>query len=139
MLASDVAKSISQSLYKEAVVCRMNDRLVDLTHPLQEDCELTFYTLKDQEGLNVMRHSVHVLAQALTRLYPDVKLTIGPVIEHGFYYDIDLDESISEADLNKIEKEMKKIHSENLKFERQNLSYAEAKIFLKIILTSWNL
>lgn len=57
MLASDVAKSISQSLYKEAVVCRMNDRLVDLTHPLQEDCELTFYTLKDQEGLNVMRHS----------------------------------------------------------------------------------
>ena len=57
VLASDVAKSISQSLYKEAVVCRMNDRLVDLTHPLQEDCELTFYTLKDQEGLNVMRHS----------------------------------------------------------------------------------
>lgn len=51
VLASDVAKSISQSLYKEAVVCRMNDRLVDLTHPLQEDCELTFYTLKDQEGL----------------------------------------------------------------------------------------
>ena len=84
LLASDVAKSISQSLYKEAVVCRMNDRLVDLTHPLQEDCELTFYTLKDQEGLNVMRHSAHVLAQALTRLYPDVKLTIGPVIEHGF-------------------------------------------------------
>ena len=85
VLASDVAKSISQSLYKEAVVCRMNDRLVDLTHPLQEDCELTFYTLKDQEGLNVMRHSApYVLAQALTRLYPDVKLTIGPVIEHGF-------------------------------------------------------
>ncbi|WP_145437108.1 threonine--tRNA ligase [Staphylococcus haemolyticus] len=132
VLASDVAKSISQSLYKEAVVCRMNDRLVDLTHPLQEDCELTFYTLKDQEGLNVMRHSAaHVLAQALTRLYPDVKLTIGPVIEHGFYYDIDLDESISEADLNKIEKEMKKIHSENLKFERQNLSYAEAKNIFK--------
>lgn len=60
MLASDVAKSISQSLYKEAVVCRMNDRLVDLTHPLQEDCELTFYTLKDQEGLNVMRHSAYL-------------------------------------------------------------------------------
>ena len=60
VLASDVAKSISQSLYKEAVVCRMNDRLVDLTHPLQEDCELTFYTLKDQEGLNVMRHSARL-------------------------------------------------------------------------------
>ena len=83
VLASDVAKSISQSLYKEAVVCRMNDRLVDLI--LFKKTVNSHFTLKDQEGLNVMRHSAaHVLAQALTRLYPDVKLTIGPVIEHGF-------------------------------------------------------
>ena len=81
VLASDVAKSISQSLYKEAVVCRMNDRLVDLTHPLQEDCELTFY---DRRFKCNATFCLYVLAQALTRLYPDVKLTIGPVIEHGF-------------------------------------------------------
>lgn len=132
VLARDVAKSISTSLFKAAVVCRVNGTLVDLTYPLQEDCELTFYTLEDAEGIEAMRHTAaHVLAQALTRLYPQVLLTIGPVIDNGFYYDIDLDESISEVDLNKIEKEMKKIQSENLDIVKENVSYDEAKALFK--------
>ncbi|WP_180530692.1 TGS domain-containing protein [Staphylococcus haemolyticus] len=132
VLAKEVAQSISQSLYKEAVVCRVNDRLVDLTHPLQADCELTFYTLKDQEGLNVMRHSAaHVLAQALTRLYPDVKLTIGPVIENGFYYDNTLYKSIREANLNEIVNKMNKVHIIKIKIVRQDIGYAEARNILK--------
>ncbi|MFC6293425.1 threonine--tRNA ligase [Macrococcus epidermidis] len=132
ILASEVAKSISNSLFKEAIVCRVNGTLVDLTYPIHQDSELSFYNINTAEGIEVMRHSTaHILAQAIKRIYPNALLSIGPVIENGFYYDIDLDQSISESDLSKIEKEMKKIQKENLTFIRSEVSYEEAKIVFK--------
>lgn len=132
ILASEVAKSISNSLFKEAIVCRVNGTLVDLTYPIHQDSELSFYNINTVEGIEVMRHSAaHVLAQAIKRIYPNALLSIGPVIENGFYYDIDLDQSISESDLSKIEKEMKKIQKENLTFIRSEISYEEAKNIFK--------
>lgn len=132
ILASEVAKSISNSLFKEAIVCRVNGTLVDLTYSIHQDSELSFYNINTVEGIEVMRHSAaHVLAQAIKRIYPNALLSIGPVIENGFYYDIDLDQSISESDLSKIEKEMKKIQKENLTFIRSEVSYEEAKNVFK--------
>ncbi|UTH13853.1 threonine--tRNA ligase [Macrococcus equipercicus] len=132
ILASEVVKSISNSLFKEAIVCRVNGTLVDLTYPIHQDSELSFYNINATEGIEVMRHSTaHVLAQAIKRIYPNALLSIGPVIENGFYYDIDLDRSISESDLSKIEKEMKKIQKENLMFIRSEVSYEEAKKVVK--------
>ncbi|PKE09909.1 threonine--tRNA ligase [Macrococcoides caseolyticum] len=132
ILASEVAKSISNSLFKEAIVCRVNGTLVDLTYPIHQDSELSFYNINTAEGIEVIRHSTaHILAQAIKRIYPNALLSIGPVIENGFYYDIDLDQSISESDLSKIEKEMKKIQKENLTFIRSEVSYEEAKNVFK--------
>lgn len=132
ILASEVAKSISNSLFKEAIVCRVNGTLVDLTYPIHQDSELSFYNINTVEGIEVMRHSAaHVLAQSIKRIYPKALLSIGPVIENGFYYDIDLDQSISESDLSKIEKEMKKIQKENFTFIRSEISYEEAKNVFK--------
>lgn len=132
ILASEVAKSISNSLFKEAIVCRVNGTLVDLTYPIHQDSELSFYNINTVEGIEVIRHSTaHILAQAIKRIYPNALLSIGPVIENGFYYDIDLDQSISESDLSKIEKEMKKIQKENLTFIRSEVSYEEAKNVFK--------
>lgn len=132
ILASEVAKSISNSLFKKAIVCRVNGTLVDLTYPIHQDSELSFYNINTAEGIEVMRHSTaHILAQAIKRIYPNALLSIGPVIENGFYYDIDLDQSISESDLSKIEKEMKKIQKENLTFIRSEISYEEAKNVFK--------
>ena len=132
ILASEVAKSISNSLFKEAIVCRVNGTLVDLTYPIHQDSELSFYNINTAEGIELMRHSTaHILAQAIKRIYPNALLSIGPVIENGFYYDIDLDQSISESDLSKIEKEMKKIQKENLTFIRSEVSYEEAKNVFK--------
>ena len=91
------------------------------------DCELNLYKFDDEEGKDVFRHtSAHMLAQALKRLYPGVKLAIGPSIENGFYYDIDLDHRITEEELAKIEAEMKKIAKEDLKIERYELSKEDA-------------
>ncbi|WP_419744016.1 threonine--tRNA ligase [Macrococcoides bohemicum] len=132
ILATEVAKSISNSLFKEAIVCRVNGTLVDLTYPIHQDSELSFYNINTAEGIELMRHSTaHILAQAIKRIYPNALLSIGPVIENGFYYDIDLDQSISESDLSKIEKEMKKIQKENLTFIRSEVSYEEAKNVFK--------
>lgn len=132
ILTTEVAKSISNSLFKEAIVCRVNGTLVDLTYPIHQDSELSFYNINTAEGIELMRHSTaHILAQAIKRIYPNALLSIGPVIENGFYYDIDLDQSISESDLSKIEKEMKKIQKENLTFIRSEVSYEEAKNVFK--------
>lgn len=126
--AYDIAKSISNSLAKKAIVARFNGELVDLTTPLEEDGSLEILTNKDEDALTVMRHSAaHLMAQALRRLYPNIKLGIGPVIENGFYYDVDNgDQPITEEDLPKIEAEMKKIVSENLPITRHVCSREEA-------------
>lgn len=123
----DVAASISPSLKKQAVAGKVDDRVVDLNREIEKDATVKILTLKDEEGLEVYRHSTaHLMAQAIKRLYPDVKLGIGPVIEDGFYYDVDLPESLTPEDLPEIEREMQNIVKEDLPIERQVVSREEA-------------
>lgn len=126
---ADVAGAISQGLKKNAVAGKVNGKVVDLNTELQEDASLEILTLDSSDGLEVMRHSTaHLMAQALKRLYggDKVKLGIGPVIEDGFYYDIDMEQSITPEDLAKIEKEMEKIVKEDLPIIRRVVSREEA-------------
>lgn len=126
--AEEVASSISPGLKKAAVAAKVNGEMYDLRRPIEESADIELFTNKNEEGLEVLRHSTaHLMAQALKRLYGDVKFGVGPVIEEGFYYDFDMDESISEDDLPKIEKEMQRIVDENVEIERRVLSRDEAK------------
>ena len=116
------AQAISEGLARNAVCAKVNGQLVDLSHTLNEGDSLEIVTLKDKEGLQVYRHTcAHVLAQALKTVYPTCKLSIGPVIENGFYYDIDFVTPITQADLAKVEVEMQKIIKSNLPIERFTL------------------
>ncbi|MGP4071325.1 threonine--tRNA ligase [Piscibacillus sp. B03] len=124
----DIAASISSGLKKQALAGKYNDEMVDLRTPLNEDGDIQIITYRDEEGLEVLRHSTaHLMAQAIKRLYPNVKLGVGPVIEGGFYYDLDMEETITPEDLPKIEKEMKKIVDEALEIRRVDVSREEAK------------
>lgn len=128
----DIARSISPGLRKKAVAGKFNGQMVDLTRPLETDSEIEIITPGSEEALEVLRHSTaHLMAQALKRLYGDVKFGVGPVIEGGFYYDFDMDERISSDDFEKIEKTMKQIVDENHPIERQVVSRDEAKDFFK--------
>lgn len=123
----DVAKSISKGLLKNAVAGKINDDVVDLNREIEDDATVKILTLRDVEGVEVYRHSTaHLMAQAVKRLFPDVKLGIGPVIEDGFYYDMDLAKTLTPEDLPKIEQEMRRIVKENLPIEREVVSREEA-------------
>ena len=128
----DIAQSISPGLRKKAVAGKFNNQLIDLTRPLEEDGAIEIVTPGSDEALEVLRHSTaHLMAQALKRIYGDVKFGVGPVIEGGFYYDFDMDEKVSSDDFEKIEKTMKQIVNENYKIERKVVSREEAKDFFK--------
>ena len=106
--ALDVAKEIGPGLAKATVCARVNGELKDATDLIEEDAELEIVTLKDADGVHVMRHScAHLLGHAIKQLYPEVKMAIGPVIENGFYYDVDAPFSLTPDDLDKIERRMK--------------------------------
>ncbi|MBU5442777.1 threonine--tRNA ligase [Paenibacillus sp. MSJ-34] len=125
----DVAGSISSGLKKNAIAGKINGKTVDLYTPLTEDAAVEIVTLDSKDGLEVYRHSTaHLMAQAIKRIYGNqaVKLGIGPVIEDGFYYDIDMEHSLNPEDLAKIEKEMEKIVQENLPIRRRVVSREEA-------------
>ncbi|MEI4799997.1 threonine--tRNA ligase [Bacillus sp. NPDC077411] len=123
----DIAASISPGLKKKAIAGKLNEEMVDLRTPIEQDGAISIVTLDSEDGLYILRHSTaHLLAQALKRLYKDVKLGIGPVIENGFYYDIDMEEAITVEDFSKIEKEMQKIVNENLEIARHEVPRAEA-------------
>ncbi|KYG36306.1 threonine--tRNA ligase [Priestia endophytica] len=131
----DVAFSISPGLRKKAIAGKINGKEIDLTAPIQENGKIEILTQGSKEALEILRHSTaHLMAQAIKRLYGnDVKLGVGPVIESGFYYDIDMEESITPEDLPKIEKEMQKIVDENLQIVREEVSRDEAhKMFAEI-------
>jgi threonyl-tRNA synthetase len=125
---SDIANDISISLRKKALVAKVDGALLDMDRVIDRDAEVAFLTDRDEEALEVLRHSsAHLLAEAVKKLYPHAKFGVGPVIEDGFYYDIDLgDDVLTEADLSTIEKEMKKIASQNASIERSVISYEEA-------------
>lgn len=127
----DVAKSISEGLARNCVAMDMNGSLADLNTEVNQDAHIRLITTKDKEGLEILRHSTaHVMAQAILNLYKDAKLTIGPVVEDGFYYDIDM-EPVSEDDFPKIEAEMKKIIKAKLPIQRKVVSKSEATDFYK--------
>ncbi|AMW99581.1 threonine--tRNA ligase [Rummeliibacillus stabekisii] len=124
----EVALSISPGLRKKAIAGKFNGALVDTKTPLESDGTIAILTPNDEESLEVMRHSTaHLLAQAVKRLFDGLKLGVGPVIEGGFYYDIDSPEPITSEDFPRIEKEMKKIIAENLEIVRHDVSRAEAQ------------
>ncbi|ALC89711.1 threonyl-tRNA synthase [Bacillus sp. FJAT-18017] len=130
----DIAQSISPGLRKKAIAGKVNGQMYDLRRPIEGDASVEIITQDSSEALEVLRHSsAHLMAQAIKRLYPEVKLGIGPVIEGGFYYDIDLDQSLTPEDLPAIEKEMAKIINENLDIERKEVSRAEAERIYKEI------
>ncbi|MBJ8106142.1 MULTISPECIES: threonine--tRNA ligase [Bacillus cereus group] len=127
-----VASSISSSLKKKAVAGKVNDQSFDLRRNIEENAEVEIITMDSDEGVKIARHSAaHILAQAVKRIYGNVKLGVGPIIENGFYYDMDLPSSVNVEDLPKIEKEMKKIINENVKIERVEVSREEAKKLFK--------
>mgnify|MGYP004463752827 FL=1 len=122
-----LAASISKKLAKEAIAAKINDKLVDLNHGLKNDDQVEIITADSEDGIEIIRHSTaHVMAQAVKRIYGNVKLAIGPTIKNGFYYDFDLDISLTQDDLKKIEDEMNKIINEDLKFKRDDVSREEA-------------
>ncbi len=126
----DIAKSISDGLARVALCAKVNGVVKEMRSVLNEDAEVEFLTFRDEEGKNAYRHSTaHVLAQAVRRLYPDVKVAIGPAIATGFYYDFDFVTPISKADLEKIEAEMKKIIKANYPIIRKEITKEEALEF----------
>jgi len=123
----DLAKKISNGLAKSAVAGEVNGKSVDLYHTLKDGDKVRIITNKDKEALDILRHSTaHLMAQAVKRLFPEAKVTIGPNIEDGFYYDFDIERPFTPEDLEKIEKEMKKISDENIQIRRKVLSKDEA-------------
>lgn len=128
----EIAKSISEGLARAVVAASVNDEVVGLDYVVKEDCTLNLFKFDDVEGKDVFRHtSAHMLAQAIKRLYPEAKFAIGPSIENGFYYDIDLEQRLTMDDLAKLEAEMKKIAKEDQKLERFELPKEEALAWAK--------
>jgi len=125
--AADVAASIGKRLARDAVAARVDDVLIDLNVPIEQDCRIAIVTINTPEGLDIMRHSAaHVMAAAVGRLFGKVKFGIGPAIEEGFYYDFDLEAKITSADLEKVEEEMARIVAEGEPFRREELRKDEA-------------
>ena len=128
----DVAKKISEGLARVATAGRVDGKVVDLRHNLNKDCNVEILTFEDEDGKKAYWHTTsHIMAQAIKRLYKDVKLAIGPAIDGGFYYDFDTEYRFSEADFEKIEAEMKKIIKEDLPIERFELPRSEAIKLMK--------
>ena len=131
----DIAADISLSLSKVAIAILVNGDQKDLSDPINEDALINIITLKDESGLEIMRHTIaaQVLARAIKNIYPAAKLAIGPTIADGFYYDVLLKDSISSDDLSSIEKEMKKIVNEGHLINKQIKNKNEAiKLFEKL-------
>ncbi len=123
----DIAESISKSLAKKALAGKFNGELVDYVRPLEADGSLEIITADDDEALQILRHSsAHLMANALRRLYPEIKFGVGPAIESGFYYDTDTDTPITEEDLPRIEAKMMEIVKENNPIVRKEVTRAEA-------------
>lgn len=128
----DIAKDISEGLARVALAAEVNGELKDLRTPLYEDCELNILTFDSEGGKHTYWHTAsHIMAQAVKRLFPSVKLAIGPAIDNGFYYDFDLDRTFTPEDMLAIEKEMQNIIKEDLPIERFTLSRDKALELMK--------
>ncbi len=127
---AQIAASIGKRLAKAAIVGKVNDKLVDLNYPVEEDCRLEIITETSPEALSILRHSTsHIMAQAVKSLFPEAKLAIGPAIEDGFYYDFDVILPFTPEDLAEIEEKMREIVEQNLPFSSKMFTKDEAKKF----------
>jgi threonyl-tRNA synthetase len=125
--AAELAEQIGSKLARAAVAAKLNGQLVDLSTPITDNTQVRIITPRDDEGLEVMRHScAHVMAEAICSLWPDAKLVYGPAIEDGFYYDIDLDEPVRPDDFERIERKMQEIVAADEPFVRKEMSRDEA-------------
>lgn len=125
--AAEVIKGIGMGLYKAACAVKLGDKVCDIRTAIEEDCAFEVLTFDSEEGKRAFNHTAsHIMAQAVKRLYPEVKLAIGPSIQDGFYYDFDAPKAFTPEDLTKIEAEMKKIAKEDIPLEKFELSPDEA-------------
>lgn len=125
---TEIAKAISSGLAKKAIAGSVNGTTYDLARPILTDAQIAIYDAHSEKGLEVIRHSTaHLLAQAVKRLYPDAHFGVGPVIENGFYYDIEMAHTLVPEDLLAIEREMKKIANDNLVIIRKEVARQEAR------------
>jgi threonyl-tRNA synthetase len=126
--AMDVAKSISEGFARNVISAKVNGTTVEVTTPITTDADVTLYTFNDEDGKKAFWHSsAHIMAQALEKLYPGIKLTIGPAIENGFYYDVDCgEETIHEADFKKIEDKFLELAREKADFNLREISKVDA-------------
>jgi threonyl-tRNA synthetase len=130
--AADVARDLGAGLYKAACACTVDGKVCDLRTTLPDDCELRILTFSDEDGAKAFNHTAsHILAQAVKRLYPETKLTIGPSIDGGFYYDFDSQINFTPEILRSLEEEMKKIVKEDLPLERFQLDADEASALME--------
>lgn len=128
----EAVKQLSNSLAKKVLAANVNDELTDLREELVDGSEVAFLTFEDEGGKHTLRHTAsHILAQAVKRLWPEAKLAIGPAIDKGFYYDIDMEHTLTPEDLGKIEKEMSRIVKENLPITKSVMPRQEAIEFFK--------
>ncbi|MCF7803591.1 MAG: threonine--tRNA ligase [Candidatus Marinimicrobia bacterium] len=119
----EVARSIGEGLARAAVAAKIDGKQVDITRPIEDDCSIEIITIDSDEGHEVLWHSTsHLMAQAVKQLYPEAQIAIGPPIEKGFYYDIDVDDTFSDEDLEKIEERMMAIANEDYEVEREEKS-----------------
>ena len=131
-------KSEVKGIQKNAIICKINDSLVDLSSKISKDCEIQFLDAQSKDGHSVLLHSTaHLMAQAVKRLYPKTKVTIGPYLDNRFYYDFDVETPFTEEDLKEIEKEMQKISDENLDISHEVKSRKEALDFFEKISESY--
>ncbi len=124
----DVALDIGPGLAKACIAGRVNGELVDAVELIEQDANLAIITSKDQEGLEIIRHScAHLLGHAIKQLWPDTKMAIGPTIENGFYYDVDLDHPLTQEDLEKLEKRMLELAKKDYDVVKKRVSWQEAR------------
>ena len=132
VVATEIVKSISEGLFRNALAVKINDVVADLNTVINCDCNFKVLTFNDAEGRQVYWHTAsHILAQAVKRIYPTAKLAIGPSIKTGFYYDIEFKTNVTQDDFAKIEGEMQKIIKANFPVERMEISKSEAKKLFK--------
>nr|WP_233119769.1 TGS domain-containing protein [Rappaport israeli] len=125
---AEIAASIGEGLAKAAIAIRVNDRLQDLSDPIEEDASIAIITARDEEGLEIIRHScAHLLGHALKQLWPEAKMVIGPVIENGFYYDIASEHRFNPDDLEQLEQRMHELAQTGYRVEKVWTPVEQAK------------
>ena len=123
----DVARDIGPGLAKACIAGKVNGKLCDACDPIESDATLSIITSKDKEGVEIIRHScAHLLGHALKELYPEAKMAIGPVIDNGFYYDVDIDHALSDEELQKLEERMHELAAKEYDVVKEKVTWQQA-------------